>query len=171
MRWYWIDRFLEFESGKRAVAVKNVSLAEEHLHDHFPGYPVMPTALEIEGFAQLGGLLVGEHKGYTANMILAKVPKAVFHFYARPGDKLVYRSTLETINDDGAMTVGTAHVGDRLQAEVEIFFANVLEGPRARRLFTPRELVAMMQLLGAYEVGRAADGSRLQMPAEFASSP
>jgi 3-hydroxyacyl-[acyl-carrier-protein] dehydratase len=164
MRWYWIDRFLEFESGKRATAVKNVSLAEEHLHDHLPGYPVMPSALEIEGFAQLGGLLVGEHRGYTANMILAKVPKAVFHFYARPGDTLTYQTELETINDEGALTVGTAQVGDRLQAEVEIFFANVLEGPRARRLFTPRELVAMMQLLGAYEVGKAADGSKLQRP-------
>ena len=166
MRWYWIDRFLEFESGKSAAAVKSVSLAEEHLHDHFPGYPVMPSALEIEGFAQLGGLLVGEHKRYEANMILAKVPKAVFHFYARPGDKLTYRIKLDSINDDGAMTIGTAHVGDRLQAEVEIFFANVLEGARARRLFTPRELVAMMQLLGAYEVGHAADGSKLQPPRE-----
>ena len=37
MRWYWIDRFTEFESGRTATAVKNVSLAEEHLHDHFPG--------------------------------------------------------------------------------------------------------------------------------------
>ena len=42
MRWYWIDRFLEFESGRYAKAVKNVSLAEDHLHDHFPGYPVSP---------------------------------------------------------------------------------------------------------------------------------
>ena len=117
---------------------ERISLAEEHLHDHLPGYPVMPSALEIEGFAQLGGLLIGERMGYTANMILAKVPKAVFHFYARPGDTLTYRAELETINDEGALTVGTAHVGDRLQAEVEIFFANVLEGPRARRLFTPR---------------------------------
>src|SRR5262249_27490491 len=99
---------------------------------------------------------------YSANMILAKVPKALFHFYARPGDTLTYRVQLETINDDGALTSGTAHVGERLQGEVEIFFANVLEGPRARRLFTARELVAMMQLLGAYEVGRAADGSKLQ---------
>jgi 3-hydroxyacyl-[acyl-carrier-protein] dehydratase len=165
MRWYWIDRFLEFESGRRATAVKNVSLAEEHLHDHFPGYPLMPSALEIEGFAQLGGLLVGEHKGYQANMILAKVPKAVFHFYVRPGDTLTYRMELQTINDEGALASGTAHVGDRLQAEVEVVFANVLEGARARRLFTSRELVAMMHLLGAYEVGRAADGSRLRPPA------
>src|SRR5688572_21606892 len=116
MRWFWIDRFLEFESGRRATAVKNVSLAEDHLHDHFPAFPVMPSALEIEGFAQLGGLLVGEHMGYTANMILAKVPKAVFHFYARPGDTLTYRVELDTISDDGALTIGTAHIGDRLQA-------------------------------------------------------
>jgi 3-hydroxyacyl-[acyl-carrier-protein] dehydratase len=164
MRWYWIDRFLEFESGRRATAVKNVSLAEEHLHDHYPGYPVMPPALMIEGFAQCGGLLVGEQQRYSGNMILAKVPKAVFHFAARPGDTITYRVTLETINEEGAMTTGTAHVGDRLLAEVEIFFANVAEGPRARKLFSARELVAMMHLLRAYDVGRAADGSPLAPP-------
>ena len=38
MRWYWIDRFIEFESGRYAKAIKNISLAEEYLHDHFPGY-------------------------------------------------------------------------------------------------------------------------------------
>ena len=36
MRWFWIDRFLEFESGRYAKAVKCVSLAEDYLHDHFP---------------------------------------------------------------------------------------------------------------------------------------
>ena len=48
MRWIWIDRFESFTSGDSAVAVKNVTLAEEHLHDHFPGFPVMPEALMIE---------------------------------------------------------------------------------------------------------------------------
>ena len=42
MRWIWIDRFLDFESGKSARAVKNLSLAEEYFAEHFPGYPVMP---------------------------------------------------------------------------------------------------------------------------------
>ena len=59
MRWIWIDKFLEFRSGEFARAVKNVTLAEEHLHDHFPGYPVMPASLIIEGLAQAGGILVG----------------------------------------------------------------------------------------------------------------
>ena len=51
MRWIWIDKFIEFDSGHRAVAVKNVTLAEEHLHDHFPGFPVMPETLMIESMA------------------------------------------------------------------------------------------------------------------------
>ena len=38
MRWIWIDKFIEFQSGRHAVALKNVTLAEEHLHDHFPGF-------------------------------------------------------------------------------------------------------------------------------------
>ena len=45
MRWIWIDRFLEFHSGKSAKAVKNLTMAEDHLHDHFPGYPIQPAAL------------------------------------------------------------------------------------------------------------------------------
>ena len=75
MRWFWIDRFLEFRSGQYAKAVKNVSLAEDHLHDHFPGYPVMPSSLVVEGLAQTGGLLVGEHSNFEEQGGLAKVPK------------------------------------------------------------------------------------------------
>jgi len=64
MRWIWIDKFLEFKSGEFARAVKNLTLAEEHLHDHFPGYPVMPASLIIEGLAQTGGILVGEARAF-----------------------------------------------------------------------------------------------------------
>ena len=55
MRWIWIDRIVEFQSGSFLKAIKNVSLAEEHLHDHFPGFPVMPASLITEGLAQSGG--------------------------------------------------------------------------------------------------------------------
>ena len=60
MRWFWIDRFDEFVRGKHATAVKNVSLAEEHLHDHFPGTALMPNSLVVEGMAQTAGLLVAD---------------------------------------------------------------------------------------------------------------
>ena len=164
MRWYWIDRFIEFESGRSAKSVKNVSLAEDHLHDHFPGHPVMPGSLIVEGFAQTGGILVAEAQGLASNMILAKVNKAQFNFPARPGDTLVYSSVLEYLKEDGAQVSGKAHVNGKLQGEVDVFFANVLETGRSRRLFGHAELLAMMNLLGVYEVGRAADGSRLKPP-------
>ena len=79
MRWYWIDRFVEFESGVCAKAVKNVTLAEEHLHDHYPGFPVMPGSLMVEGMAQTGGILLGEKFDFEHIVILAKVPKVTFH--------------------------------------------------------------------------------------------
>ena len=52
MRWFWLDRFTEFVSGSQATAVKGVSLSEDHLHDHWPSYPVMPNSLVAEGMAQ-----------------------------------------------------------------------------------------------------------------------
>jgi 3-hydroxyacyl-[acyl-carrier-protein] dehydratase len=164
MRWIWIDRFLEFESGKRAVAIKNVSLAEEHLHDHFPGRPVMPNSLITEGIAQTGGLLVGEYHGFEKKVVLAKLSKAVFHFPVVPGDVLRYEAVLDDINDTGAACTATAHVGDRLQAEVEIMFAHFENAATAKSQFEPKNFVFTLKLLGVFEVGRKPDGSRLTEP-------
>src|SRR5271156_3847817 len=127
MRWFWIDRFSGFESGRSATSLKNVTLAEEHLHDHFPGAPTMPNSLVIEGLAQTGGLLVGEHNGFAERVVLGKVCKAKFHFHAVPGDTLTYRSQIVDVQKDGALVDGTSHVGDRLQAEVQLFFVHLDE--------------------------------------------
>jgi len=91
MRWFWIDRFLEFERAKRAVAIKNISLAEDYLTDYMPGYPVFPQALVVEGLAQTGGLLAGEVNGFRERVVLAKITRATFHEFAWPGDLLTYR--------------------------------------------------------------------------------
>src|SRR5581483_9774365 len=124
MRWTWIDRFVAFESGRSAVAVKNLSLAEDHFADHFPGFPVMPAPLILEGLAQTGGILVGEANRYEKNVILAKM-MAKFHREAMPGEQLTYSVTLLDINDTGARVGGTAHGGTDLVAEAEIMFAHV----------------------------------------------
>lgn len=163
MRWYWIDRFLEFESGRRAKAIKNISLAEEHVHDHFTNYPMIPNSLVIEGLAQTGGLLVCEYNQFTEKVILAKIPKARFFFAAVPGDTLTYTTTIEYIKQEGAMVNATSHRGDDLHAEVEIVFAH-LSDPRLGALFDPEVFLRMMRLLGAFEVGHAADGSPLVPP-------
>jgi 3-hydroxyacyl-[acyl-carrier-protein] dehydratase len=125
MRWIWIDRFVSFESGKSATAVKNLSLAEDHFAEHFPGYPVMPAPLILEGLAQTGGILVGEANNYSKNVVLAKIPKAIFRRDALPGETLNYTTTLEQLSDIGGLVAGTVHVGDELVGEAEIFFAHV----------------------------------------------
>jgi 3-hydroxyacyl-[acyl-carrier-protein] dehydratase len=163
MRWYWIDRFIEFESGRYAKAVKCISLAEEHLHDHFSFYPMIPNSLVIEGMAQTGGLLVSEHNQFSEKVVLAKIPKARFYCDAVPGDTLIYTTTIEYIKDEGAMVSATSYKGDILHAEAEIVFAH-LNDPRLGTLFEPETFLRMMRMLGAFDVGHAADGSRLVPP-------
>ena len=166
MRWYWIDRYLEFESGRYAKAVKNISLAEDHVHDHFSSYPMIPNSLVIEGLAQTGGLLVCEHNRFEEKVVLAKIPKARFYCEAIPGDTLIYTTTIEYIKQEGAMVSATSYKGDVLQAEMEIVFAHV-NSPRLGDLFEPVVFLHMMRLLGAFEVGHAADGGPLVPPARL----
>ncbi|MCK5172794.1 MAG: beta-hydroxyacyl-ACP dehydratase [Planctomycetes bacterium] len=125
MRWIWIDKFVEFESGKRAVALKNVSLAEEHLHDHFPGFCVMPECLMIEGMAQTAGILVGEARNFEEKVILAKINKAVFYHYVRPGDTLMLHAQIDSIAPEAAGTSGRIMRGDTLIAEISLMFSHI----------------------------------------------
>lgn len=161
MRWIWIDRFIEFESGRRAKAIKNVTLAEEHLHDHFPGYPVMPNSLITEGLAQTGGLLVGEFNRFEKNVILAKIPKAKFHFPVVPGDTLTYTAEIVgEVSDSGALVAATSHVGERLQAEIEILFAHVTAAQAGESVFERDSFVFTMGLLGVFDVGRKPEAAK-----------
>jgi 3-hydroxyacyl-[acyl-carrier-protein] dehydratase len=106
MRWIWIDKFEKFEVNVAAVAVKNVSLAEEHLHDHVPGFPVMPASLMIEGMAQTAGILVGAARNFKEKVILAKINKATFSRLVRPGEQLVYSAKIVNVNETGASIEG-----------------------------------------------------------------
>ncbi len=117
MRWMWIDRILELEPGTRLVAIKNVSLAEEHLHDHFaaevpgdgenadrvrPAHPIMPASLIFEGCAQSAGILVGHANQFKEKVVLAKISKAELERDATPGCTLRYTATMQTIDRQGA---------------------------------------------------------------------
>jgi 3-hydroxyacyl-[acyl-carrier-protein] dehydratase len=125
MRWIWIDKFTEFHSGKSAVAVKNVTLAEEHLHDHFPGFPVMPETLMIEAMAQTAGILVGEAKSFKEKVILAKIKKAVFFDYVKPGDTIKLEAQIESITPEAAGTAGRITREEKLIAEIDLMFSHI----------------------------------------------
>ncbi len=164
MRWYWIDRYIEFESGRYAKAVKAISAAEEHLHDHFPDYPMIPNTLVIEGIAQTGGLLVCEHGQFTEKVVLAKISKARFYCEAVPGDLLTYTTTIDQIDKNGAMVSATSYKGEQLHAEVQIMFAHLADDQVSQTLFEPESYIRMMRMLGAFDVGHSADGGPLVEP-------
>ncbi len=120
MRWMWIDRVLELETGRRLVAIKNVSLAEEHLHDHFEAdgprglaaLPVMPASLMIEGMAQSAGVLVGHAGGFKEKVVLAKVSRAEIDADATPGMTIRYTAEIERMDASGASTKGLIELID-----------------------------------------------------------
>lgn len=124
MRWMWIDRVVELTPGKRLVAVKHVSMAEEHLHDHFmarpatamrparPKTPIMPASLIVEGMAQSGGILLGHAHGFRENIVLAKVSLVEFDREATPGCTLRYTTTLRQMDAAGASTEGVVELAE-----------------------------------------------------------
>src|SRR5438067_9997149 len=133
MRWIWIDRFLEFRRGEFAKAVKQWSAAEDVFAAHFPGYPVMPGALILEGLAQTGGILVGEANDFREKVVLAKIPSARFTREALAGQRLVYDVELLHLRPEGASVQGRVSAAEPGQdpsaaapvAEAEIFFAHL----------------------------------------------
>jgi 3-hydroxyacyl-[acyl-carrier-protein] dehydratase len=163
MRWFWIDRFTEFVSGSHAAAVKNVSLAEEHLHDHFPGYPVMPGSLIVEGMAQTGGLLVSESYHFEELVVLGKISKCELDELVRPGDRIDYHCNVEQLKEGGAMVSVSGRVGQRRVADAEIFFARIEEqSARPKRsLFARRDLFNWLNIVGVFDVGQTQGGQRL----------
>ncbi len=164
MRWWWIDRFVEFQSGKYAKTVKNVSLAEEQLDDYMPAHPVMPHSLIIEGLAQTGGLLVGQLSDFERSVVLAKVSSAKFYFAPTPGDQLSYHAVLERIETDGALVCCTVHVGERLQANIDLYFAYFDNRGIQRGQFIPADFLRMMRVFRLFDVGVDADGNPLKVP-------
>lgn len=125
MRWIWIDKFTEFTPKVSATAVKNVTLAEEHLHDLYPAFPIVPHSLIVEGMAQTAGILVGEARNFEEKVILAKIGKATFHRLVRPGETITYIAKIDQLNEAGAAIAGTVHSGPELVAEIQLMFSHI----------------------------------------------
>lgn len=139
MRWMWIDTIVAYEPDRRLVTIKNVSLSESHLHEHFaadPAHgllaqPVMPATLMLEGLAQTGGMLVGSIRQFREKVVLAKIQRAEVAQDAVPGQCLRYDVRLERIDGVGAGTAGTIERLDHRDGtwekigDAEILFSHV----------------------------------------------
>jgi 3-hydroxyacyl-[acyl-carrier-protein] dehydratase len=166
MRWIWIDRFLTFESGKSARAVRTLSLAEVFFGQHFPGYPVMPACFILEGLAQTGGILVGEANEFREKVVLAKITSARFHREAMAGETLIYDVEMTTLRPEGASIAGkvfalpagvpaTALTGEKPLAEADIFFAH-LDQSRSQQMFGDHNFVFSGELKNLLQLAKNA---------------
>jgi len=140
MRWIWIDRFTEFRRGEFARAVKQLSLAEEVFTAHFPGYPVMPATLLLEGLAQTGGILVGEANDFREKVVLAKIAKAKFQGEALAGDEITFETTVLYIRPEGAAVRGRVLANGAELGEAEVTFAH-LDQARSQQMFGEQNFV------------------------------
>ena len=85
-----VDRVIEHEPGKRAVAIKNVTFNEPQFQGHFPGRPLMPGVLIVEAMAQVGGLIVTQMPDLPKGLfVFAGIDGVRFRRPVVPGDQLV----------------------------------------------------------------------------------
>src|SRR5271165_3652987 len=92
MRFVLIDRIMSVHRGESLVAVKNLSLSEEYLADHFPGFPVMPGVLMLEALTQAGAWLVREHEDFAHSIVVLKQARTIkYGSFVEPGRQLQLR--------------------------------------------------------------------------------
>ncbi len=171
MRWIWIDRFVEFSPGVSAKAVKNVSLAEEHLHDHWEDFPIMPVSLMIEGMAQTAGILVGQARDFQEKVILAKISRAQVDEYALPGDQITYHAELQAITDQAASTHGTVLKNGKPIGTIDLMFSHIdqnltgVKFPRENFVFTGQFLRLLAGFVDHAPGGGASPPGASEAPA------
>jgi 3-hydroxyacyl-[acyl-carrier-protein] dehydratase len=107
MRFVLIDRIVDLTPGQSLVAVKNLSLAEEYLADHFPGFPVMPGVLMLEALTQAGAWLLRDAEDFAHSIILLKQARTIkYGSFVEPGRQLELRVELTSRGEREAQFKG-----------------------------------------------------------------
>jgi len=121
-----VDRITEVIKNEGLVGYKNVSISENVFQGHFPGHPIYPGVMILEGMAQAGGILAFQSMDMTkeeaANKVVyfMSIDKAKFRAPVKPGDRLEYR--IKVIKQKGAiwMLKGEAFVDEKMVSEAEL---------------------------------------------------
>ena len=118
-----IDRIVEIEGDRRAVALKNVSINEPYFQGHYPGQPIMPGVMILEAMAQLSGILLSrrlEHTGKIA--VLLSMDRVKMRHPVRPGDRLILEAETLHVRTRTGHCQCRAKVEEEVVAEAEIKF-------------------------------------------------
>lgn len=119
-----VDRIIEFDPGKYAIGLKNITFNEPCFMGHFPGLPIFPGVLIVEAMAQSGAVILlseERYRGFTP--ILAGVENARFKRQVTPGDQLIMRAELLWIKRNVGRMSAVATVDGEVAAQMEMTFA------------------------------------------------
>jgi 3-hydroxyacyl-[acyl-carrier-protein] dehydratase len=101
MRFILIDKVVSLEAGKQIKTIKNVSLSEEYLADHFPTFPVLPGVLLLEGMIESASWLVRQTENFAHSMILLEQARNVkYKSFLAPGYQIEYTVKVRTIEEN-----------------------------------------------------------------------
>ncbi len=122
-----VDRVVELIPEKRLVAIKNFTINEEFFVGHFPGHPVVPGVLLIEGMAQAGGLLaLAEREDRDRKLIyFAGIERARFRRPVVPGDQVRYEIDMIRLRSNACRLSAVATVEGKVAAEAVLSSAMV----------------------------------------------
>ncbi len=122
-----VDRVIEHELGKKAVAIKNVTLNEPQFQGHFPERPLMPGVLIVEAMAQVGGLIVSQMPDIPKGLfVFAGIDAVRFRRPVVPGDQLIITCELISIKRQRFGKIrGEAKVDGQLACSGELLFSLV----------------------------------------------
>ncbi|MCO4844763.1 MAG: 3-hydroxyacyl-ACP dehydratase FabZ [Sulfurovum sp.] len=122
-----VDRITELTPGEYIEGLKNVSISEPVFQGHFPGHPIYPGVMIIEGMAQAGGVLafksmdnVSQEDIQNKVVYFMSIDKAKFRAPVTPGDQLIYK--INVIKNKGAVWQldAKAYVDDKVVAQAEL---------------------------------------------------
>jgi 3-hydroxyacyl-[acyl-carrier-protein] dehydratase len=104
MRFNLVDRIVEVQPGKSLRAVKNLTLGEEYLADHFPTFPVMPGVLMLQALVEAGAWLLRVTDDFRHSVVVLREAKNVkYGTFMEPGRQLAVQ--VELVERDGGLTV------------------------------------------------------------------
>jgi 3-hydroxyacyl-[acyl-carrier-protein] dehydratase len=111
MRFNLVDRILEVQPGRSIRCVKNLSLGEEYLGDHFPGFPVMPGVLMLQSLVEAGAWLLRLSEDYRHSVIALREAKNVkYGTFMEPGRQMMITAELVEEEEGGTLFRGRGEV-------------------------------------------------------------
>jgi len=130
MKFCLVDKIESLAPGERIVAVKNLSLAEEYLADHFPAFPVLPGVLMLEALTQSAAWLTRVQQDFSKSLVLLSAARNVrYASFVAPGHTLRCEVDAVKIDSDGAKFKAVGFVGDiqAVSARLELQCRNLAD--------------------------------------------